>query len=108
VTIDVIDPSGNYVHIGDVTSDFSGMFKMLWTPDEEGEYTVIAGFGGSDSYWSSYAETALGVVEAPSPDEQIESEEPTPLITTEVAIIVAVAVIAVIGIVAYWALKKRK
>jgi hypothetical protein len=112
VTIDAIDPSGDFVHIGDVTSDFSSMFKMLWTPEEEGEYTILAGFSGSDSYWSSYAETALGVTEAPSPAGPIQPEptEPTeaPLITTEVAIIIAVAVIAVIAIVAYWALKRRK
>jgi outer membrane protein assembly factor BamB len=112
VTIDAIDPSGDFVHIGDVTSDFSGMFKMLWTPEEEGEYTILVGFSGSDSYWGSYATTALGVTEAPSPAGPIEPEptEPTeaPLITTEVAIIIAVAVIAVIAIVAYWALKRRK
>jgi len=40
----------------------------------------------------------------PEPTEPAEA----PLITTEVAIIVAVAVVAVIGIVAYWVLRKRK
>jgi hypothetical protein len=40
----------------------------------------------------------------PEPTEQSEA----PFITTEVAIIVAVAVAAVIGAVAYWALRKRK
>jgi len=40
----------------------------------------------------------------PEPTEPAEA----PFITTEVAIIVAVAVVAVIGIVAYWALRKRK
>lgn len=50
----------------------------------------------------------------PEPTEQEPTEpEPTepseaPFITTEVAIIVAVAVAAVIGTVAYWALRKRK
>jgi len=45
----------------------------------------------------------------PEPTEP-EPTEPTeaPFITTEVAIIVAVAVVAVIGIVAYWVLRKRK
>jgi outer membrane protein assembly factor BamB len=110
VTLDAIDPSGDFVHIGDVTSDFSGMFKIMWTPDEEGEYTIIAGFGGTESYWSSYATTALGVGPASSPAVPVEPEEPTeaPFITSEVAIIAAVAVVAVIGIVAYWALRRRK
>jgi uncharacterized protein HemX len=45
----------------------------------------------------------------PEPTEP-EPTEPTeaPLITTEIAIIAAVTVAVVIGIVAYWALKKRK
>jgi hypothetical protein len=111
VTIDAIDPSGNYVHIGDVTSDFSGLFKMQWTPDEEGEYTIVAGFSGSDSYWSSYATTAVTVGPEPTQGEPQETEEPSaeaPFPTTEVAIVAAVAVVAVIAIAAYWALKRRK
>jgi hypothetical protein len=45
----------------------------------------------------------------PEPTEP-EPTEPTEalLITTEVAIIIAVAVVAVIGLVVYWALRKRK
>jgi len=112
VTLDAVDPNGNFVHIGRVTSDGYGMFKKMWTPENEGEYTIIATFEGSDSYWASYAETAIGVDPAPSPAGPIEPEptEPSeaPFISTEVAIIAAVVVVAVIGIVAYWALKKRK
>jgi hypothetical protein len=40
-----------------------------------------------------------------------EPTEPTaeaPLITTEIAILAAVAITAVIGIVSFWALRKRK
>jgi hypothetical protein len=56
--------------------------------------------------------------EAPAaPEEPTETEptepEPTepseaPLITTEIAIIIAVVVVAIIGVVAFWALRKRK
>ncbi len=67
VSLDTLDPNGNFVHIGDVTTDMSGMFKKMWTPEVPGEYTVIATFMGDDSYGSSYAETAVGVVEAPEP-----------------------------------------
>jgi len=87
------------------------MFKKMWTPDSEGEYSIIATFEGSDSYWTSYAETAIGVGPAPSPEQPIEPEEPepeAPLITTEIAIILAVVAVAVIGVVGYWILKKRK
>jgi len=110
VSLDAVDPNGNFVHIDTVRSDMSGMFKKMWAPEMEGEYTIMATFGGSKAYYSSYAETALGVGPAPAPSGPIEPEAPTeaPLITTEIAIIIAVVVIAVIGIVAYWALKKRK
>jgi hypothetical protein len=109
VIIDAIDPSGNYVNLGEVTSDFSGMFKLLWTPDMEGEYTIIAGFGGSDSYWSSYATTAVGVGPAPAANGQVEPEPTTePLISTEVAIAVAVISVAVVAVVGYLVYRRRK
>jgi hypothetical protein len=110
VSLDTIDPNGNFIHIGTVTSDMSGMFKKMWTPEIEGEYTVIATFEGSDSYFASYAETAIGVGPPVSAGGPIEPEEPAaaPLITTELAIVLAIVVIAAIGIVAFWALRKRK
>jgi len=108
VTLDAIDPNGNYISIGRVTSDMSGMFKKMWTPETEGEYTIIATFEGSDSYWSSYAETAIGVGPAVSPAGPIEPEPGAPFITTEIAIIAVVAVVAIIGVVAFWVLRKRK
>jgi len=111
VKLTAVDPNGNMVDIGTVTSDGYGMFKKMWTPDSEGEYSIIATFEGSDSYWTSYAETAIGVGPAPSPEQPIEPEEPepeAPLITTEIAIILAVVAVAVIGVVGYWILKKRK
>ncbi len=65
VSLDAIDPNGNAVHIGDVTSDMSGVFKKLWVPNIPGEYTVTATFMGSKGYYSSYGETTIGVEEAP-------------------------------------------
>ena len=65
VVLEAVDPNGNFYEIGRVTSDMSGMFKKMWTPEIEGKYTIIATFEGSESYWSSYAETAIGVGPAP-------------------------------------------
>jgi len=109
VSLDAVDPNGNFVHIDTATSDMSGFYSYMWEPEHEGKYTIIATFEGSKSYWPSYAETAVGVGPAPAPIQPIEPEVPAeaPLITTEVAII-AVVIVAVIGIVAYWALRKRK
>jgi outer membrane protein assembly factor BamB len=53
VKLEVLDPNGNFYEIGTVKSDGSGMFKKMWTPETEGEYTVIATFEGSESYWRS-------------------------------------------------------
>ena len=33
VSIDAVDPNGNYIHIGDTTTDgYSGTFGFTWTP----------------------------------------------------------------------------
>jgi len=101
VTLDTIDPNGNFVHIGTVTSDTSGMFKKMWTPEVPGEYTVIATFAGSKSYWSSYAETAIGVSEAPASPAAPEPAAPLPpfemyTLYATIAIIIAVALATIL------------
>ncbi len=113
VSLDTIDPNGNFVHIGDVTTDMSGMFSHMWTPEIPGKYTVIATFMGDDSYGSSYAETAVGVVEAPEPPpepvtpatepevhEEINRaiESLTPMFLGLTVAIVVVALLVVYGI----------
>jgi YD repeat-containing protein len=68
VSLDAIDPNGNYIHIGDATSDTSGTFSYAWTtPDVPGKYTILATFYGSASYGSSFAETATYVAEQEAP-----------------------------------------
>jgi hypothetical protein len=59
VSIDVLDSNGNYRNIGSTTSDGSGMFTFTWTPDIPGDFTVIATFAGSESYYPSSAETSF-------------------------------------------------
>ncbi len=61
VTIFATDPNGNTNQIGEVTSDSNGMFALKWTPTMEGTYKINAVFQGSNSYWPSSAETAIGV-----------------------------------------------
>ena len=55
VSINVVDSNGNYRTIGTTTSDGSGRFTLTWTPDISGDYTVIASFAGSESYYASTA-----------------------------------------------------
>jgi outer membrane protein assembly factor BamB len=99
VSIDAIDPNGNYIHIGDAISDASGFFHYSWkTPDVPGDYVVTAKFAGSESYYGSYAETAVGVSEAPSAPAAPEPAAPLPpyelyTIGAAVAVIIAVAIV---------------
>ncbi len=46
----------------------------MWEPPVLGEYTVIATFKGSGSYYTSYAETAFGVSAGISPSLSMEFE----------------------------------
>ena len=113
VKLTAIDASGNTHDIGSTTTDLNGNFGKSWKPSAEGEYQIIASFEGSESYWTSYDTSYLAVDPAPSPEQPIEPEEPepepeAPLITTEIAIILAVVAVAVIAVVGYWVLKKRK
>ncbi|MEM2098317.1 MAG: PQQ-binding-like beta-propeller repeat protein [Candidatus Bathyarchaeia archaeon] len=66
VSLDALDPNGNYVHIGDVVTDgYSGTFGFTWTPEVPGQYKVTATFMGDDSYGSSFATTYVTVSEVP-------------------------------------------
>jgi len=68
VSIDAIDPNGNFVHLGNATSDITGNYNLAWAPPSvPGKYTIIATFGGSNSYCSSVAETATYVSSAAPP-----------------------------------------
>lgn len=66
--------------------------------------------------WNVYCFGDARLMSSPAPEASvsasraIEPEEPTqaPIITTDVAIIAAVAVAIIIGVAAYWTLRKRK
>ena len=129
VKLEAIDPNGEYQFLGTTTSDMSGFYSFMFEPELEGKYTIIATFEASKAYYGSYAETALGV-DAPAaatpiepdqtpdetPDQTPDTEAPdtetpateAPLISTEVAIIAAVAVACVVSVAAFFALRKRK
>jgi hypothetical protein len=66
VKLDAIDPNGNLVHLGDVTSDNTGSYGFMWTPEIPGTFQIIATFGGSGSYSRSFAQTYAGVTDTPS------------------------------------------
>jgi hypothetical protein len=115
VVLQTLDPNNNFYEIGRVTSDASGMYKLLWEPPVPGEYTIIATFKGSDSYGSSFAETSIGVTEFPSPGQQLQPEQAEPMqateapfITTELIVILAVVIIAVIALAGFYIFRRQK
>jgi hypothetical protein len=97
VTISVLDPNGNTYVIGATNSDASGHYKLSFTPEVPGEYTVIATFGGSESYWPSQEETAIDVSDSaptasPNPVVALPPTEMYFTISTA-AIIIAIAIV---------------
>jgi len=108
VVISVVDPNGNSYEVGRTTSDASGGFKLMFTPEVPGEYTVIAAFAGSESYWPSYAHTYLGVEDAPQPTP---APTPTPAPMTDTYILGSTAgiiiAIVVVGLLLVLLLRKR-
>lgn len=135
VVLTALDPNGNIQNIGTVTSDMGGLFKILWTPPVEGAYTISAKFEGSESYWQSSAETAIGVgpaqavasasptsiptvtptvtptptiptTQSPSPSEAVQP--PTSAAPTTTYIAIGVAVIVIVAAVAALVLRRRK
>ncbi|MCX8151143.1 MAG: hypothetical protein N3D85_06550 [Candidatus Bathyarchaeota archaeon] len=130
VKLTAVDPNGNLINIGTATSDINGKYGLVWTPEIEGVYQVIATFEGSNSYYGSTDSTYIAVGPAPSPQPttaptsspmptSVPTQAPTvsPSIaplpeaqpTADAYIIVAAAVIVIVVVaVAAFLLKKRK
>jgi hypothetical protein len=101
VSIDAIDPNNNFVHLGTVTSEPTGLFHYAWkTPDVPGGYTVTATFVGSQGYWSSYAQTAMYVQEAaptPSPPQYpVPIDYTMAIIGATVVLLIAIAIVGIL------------
>ncbi|MDR0318643.1 MAG: hypothetical protein LBI09_01245, partial [Nitrososphaerota archaeon] len=62
ISIDAVDPNGNYVTLGTTVSDASGRFSFSFTPEMEGQYDIYAIFDGSDAYYKSNAQTEIIVM----------------------------------------------
>jgi hypothetical protein len=110
VSLDAVDPNGNYIHIGTVTSDITGAYGCKFTPDIPGTYQIIASFAGSRSYGPSTAQTYLAIGEASA--TPVPTAVPFDATTIQSTIMTytigaAVAIIIVIVIVAILLLRKR-
>lgn len=108
VTINIVDANGNYRSIGTATTDATGVFSFVWTPDITGAYTVYATFAGTNGYYPSTASTAFNVMEAQA--------TPTPAATAAPSMadqillplgIIIIVLIVVIGAATLLMLRKR-
>jgi hypothetical protein len=108
VSISVLDPNGNTYEVGTTTSNDMGFYKLAFTPEVPGEYTVIATFSGSESYYGSNAVTAINVENAPA---ATPAPTPTPAPMTDAYVlglgITAIIAIVIIGLVLVLMLRKR-
>ncbi|MGE5532734.1 MAG: hypothetical protein ACM3UN_00130, partial [Bacillota bacterium] len=100
VTLSVVDANGNYRTIGTTTSNIYGTYSYNWTPDISGSYTVVANFGGSESYYPSSASTAFYASEpaATPTSAPIVNSTPTEMYfaLSTVAIIIAIVIVGAV------------
>jgi hypothetical protein len=99
VVLETLDPNGNFYEIGRATTDASGLYSYMFTPEVPGKYTIIASFKGSESYWGSHAETAIGVNEAPQASPTPTPPPPSMADTYIVGFGTAIIVIIIVGFV---------
>ncbi len=92
VTIDAIDPNGNFVTLGTTHSDSSGLYAFAVEPSMlsagSGTYTVIATFHGSNSNYPSYSESSFYVNPAAAPTT---APTATPTSTADMYFVPAIA-----------------
>ena len=105
VTLSAVDQTGNTVNIGSTTTDLTGAYAMMWTPPNAGTYKITASFAGSDSYFSSSAQTKMGVsvapttTQSPAPSLQANTlDSATAMYMAVVAVIIIVIVVVVVAL----------
>ena len=109
VTINVVDSNGNFRSIGTTVSNAYGAFSYTWTPDISGDYTVIASFEGTESYYSSEASTAFYAGEpAATPTSQPVQAQSAADQYFIPAVGAIIAAIVVVGVVLLLAIRKRQ
>jgi len=108
VDVSVVDANGNFRSIGTTTTDATGKYNLVWTPDISGTYQVVATFAGTNGYWPASATTAFSV------EQPLPTASPIPAIAfppTEMYVvgmgIAIIVVIAIIGALILMAVRKR-
>ncbi len=96
VTISVTDSNGNTRQIGTTTTDTSGTYAFTWTPDISGDYTVLANFAGTQSYYGSSAQTYFYASEPSATTAPTAPPISNTATTTDLMMYTAAATIAIV------------
>jgi len=96
VLIDVFDSNGNYRNIGTTTSDGSGNFSFTWTPDITRRLHCYRQLWGSESYYSSQAETEFHASAASAATPTVTSSAQGLATTTDLVLYITSGVVAII------------
>jgi hypothetical protein len=112
VTISVLDSNNNYRTISTTTTNALGTYGFTWTPDITGNFTIVATFAGSNSYYGSSASTYIYAsappTTAPATTTQSNIATTGDLMTYVVAAAIAIIiVIAIVGVLIVTMLRKR-
>jgi hypothetical protein len=109
VTLSYIDSNNNCFIIGTTSTDINGQYSYVFTPDIPGTYTIIASFDGSNSYFSSSAQTQMtfalpaAVTSSPTPAPASMAD----LYFLPMSIITIVAIVVIGALLAVLMLRKR-
>ena len=116
VTLNVVDPNGNFISLGKTTSDSNGFFSFPVDPTTlsagPGMYKVTATFEGSNSYWPSHSESAFIVnaqtTAAPTATAQTGLATTADLMTyMAIGVVAIIIAIVIIGALILITLRKR-
>jgi len=95
VSVYVLDSNGNYRSIGTTTTNAKGFYRLTWTPDIPGNYTVTATFAGTGAYYGSSANAAF-YASAAAPTLAPTATPLTGLATQNAVMYIGIAIIVVI------------
>jgi len=77
ITLSVMDANGNYRTIGTATTDETGYYSYVWTPDISGKYQLYASFAGTNGYWPSNKQTTFNIVDVAATPEPEPTQPPS-------------------------------
>ena len=110
ISLDTIDPNGNYIHIGNVTRNITGTYGLKFTPQVSGTYQIIATLAGSNSYGPSSAQTYLAANDAvatPISTETVQANLVNIADLLSYVVVGVVAIIIAVAIIGMLILRKR-